>query len=193
MLFRSKQRVELQEQIKNLLEQTNKISNEANNLASALKGSSKKQGNWGEMILETILQHSGLQRDVHYFKEKSFNNEEGKNLRPDFQIHLPDNRLIIADSKVSMVAYNKFCESKNDEESQKYLDEHIKAVYNHVDDLSGKNYDDLEIRFSRQDIICKNENLKIHFKTNNSTIKDKAGILNLTFGGSIILANQFHK
>ena len=139
-----KQRVELQEQIKNLLEQTSKVSNEANNLASALKGSSKKQGNWGEMILETILQHSGLQRDVHYFKEKSFNNEDGQNLRPDFQIHLPDNRMIIADSKVSLVAYNKFCESKNDEESQKYLEEHLKSVYAHVDNLSSKNYDDLE-------------------------------------------------
>ncbi len=139
-----KQRVELQEQIKNLLEQTNKVSNEANNLASALKGSSKKQGSWGEMILETILQHSGLQRDVHYFKEKSFNNEEGQNLRPDFQINLPDNRIIITDSKVSLVAYNKFCESKNDEESQKYLEEHLKSVYGHVDNLSSKNYDDLE-------------------------------------------------
>ncbi len=139
-----KQRVELQEQIKNLLDQTNKVSNEANNLASALKGSSKKQGNWGEMILETILQHSGLQRDIHYFKEKSFNNEEGQNLRPDFQIHLPDNRLIIADSKVSLVAYNKFCESKNDEESKRFLDEHLKSIYNHVDSLSEKNYDDLE-------------------------------------------------
>lgn len=139
-----KQRVELQEQIKNLLDQTNKVSNEANNLATALKGNSKKQGNWGEMILETILQHSGLQKDIHYFKEKSFNNEEGQNLRPDFQIHLPDNRLIIADSKVSMVAYNKFCESKNDEESKRYLDEHLKSVYSHIDNLSSKNYDDLE-------------------------------------------------
>ena len=139
-----KQRVELQEQIKNLLDQTNKVSNEANNLATALKGNSKKQGNWGEMILETILQHSGLQKDIHYFKEKSFNNEEGQNLRPDFQIHLPDNRLIIADSKVSMVAYNKFCESKNDEESKRYIDEHLKSVYSHVDNLSSKNYDDLE-------------------------------------------------
>ena len=96
------------------------------------------------MILETILQHSGLQKDIHYFKEKSFNNEEGQNLRPDFQIHLPDNRLIIADSKVSMVAYNKFCESKNDEESKRYLDEHLKSVYSHIDNLSSKNYDDLE-------------------------------------------------
>lgn len=139
-----KQRVELQEQIKNLLDQTNKVSNEANNLATALKGNSKKQGNWGEMILETILQHSGLQKDIHYFKEKSFNNEEGQNLRPDFQIHLPDNRLIIADSKVSLVAYNKFCESKNDEESKRYIDEHLKSVYSHVDNLSSKNYDDLE-------------------------------------------------
>ena len=139
-----KQRVELQEQIKNLLDQTNKVSNEANNLATALKGNSKKQGNWGEMILETILQHSGLQKDIHYFKEKSFNNEEGQNLRPDFQIHLPDNRLIIADSKVSMVAYNKFCESKNDEESKRYIDEHLKSVYSHIDNLSSKNYDDLE-------------------------------------------------
>lgn len=139
-----KQRVELQEQIKNLLDQTNKVSNEANNLATALKGNSKKQGNWGEMILEKILQHSGLQKDIHYFKEKSFNNEEGQNLRPDFQIHLPDNRLIIADSKVSMVAYNKFCESKNDEESKRYIDEHLKSVYSHIDNLSSKNYDDLE-------------------------------------------------
>ena len=140
----SKERLVLQEQIKNLFEHTNKVSSEANNLASALKGNSKKQGNWGEMILETILQQSGLQRDVHYFKEKSFNNQDGQNLRPDFQIHLPDNRLIIADSKVSLIAYNKFCESVNDNESQKFLDEHLKSVKNHIDTLAEKKYDELE-------------------------------------------------
>lgn len=139
----SKERVALQEHIKILFEQTNKISAEANNLASALKGSSKKIGNWGEMILETILQNSGLQKDVHYVREKSFNNEEGQNLRPDFQIYLPDDRLIITDSKVSLIAYNKFCDSKNDEESQKYLDEHLKSVKTHIDNLSQKKYDDL--------------------------------------------------
>lgn len=140
----SKERLVLQEQIKNLFEQTNKVSSEANNLASALKGSSKKQGNWGEMILETILQHSGLQRDIHYIREKSFNDENGKNLRPDFQILLPDNRLIITDSKVSLNAYNKFCENSNEAESQKYLAEHLKAVRNHIELLSEKKYDNLE-------------------------------------------------
>ena len=140
----SKERLVLQEQIKSLFEQTNKVSSEANNLASALKGNSKKQGNWGEMVLETILQHSGLQRDIHYFKEKSFNNDEGKNLRPDFQIHLPDNRLIVTDSKVSLNAYNKFCESTNEIESQKYLDDHLKSVKNHIDNLAEKKYDELE-------------------------------------------------
>lgn len=140
----SKERLVLQEQIKNLFEHTNKVSSEANNLASALKGNSKKQGNWGEMILETILQQSGLQRDIHYFKEKSFNNQDGQNLRPDFQINLPDNRLIIADSKVSLIAYNKFCDSINDIESQKFLDEHLKSVKNHIEILAEKKYDELE-------------------------------------------------
>jgi DNA recombination protein RmuC len=96
------------------------------------------------MILETILQQSGLQRDIHYFKEKSFNNQDGQNLRPDFQIHLPDNRLIIADSKVSLIAYNKFCESVNENDSQKFLDEHLKSVKNHIDILAEKKYDELE-------------------------------------------------
>jgi DNA recombination protein RmuC len=139
----SRERFSLENAIKNSVEITNKISAEANNLASALKGQVKKQGNWGEMILETILQQSGLERDVHYFKEKSFNDEEGKNLRPDFQINLPDNRLIIVDSKVSLIAYDKFCASVNDQDRAIYLDEHLKSIRKHIEILSEKKYDNL--------------------------------------------------
>ncbi len=139
----SKERFSLQNTVKSLQEQANRVSLEANNLAAALKGQSKMQGNWGEMILDSILEQSGLIREVHYFKEKSFVSEEGKNYRPDFQIHLPDNRVIITDSKVSLVAYDKFYSCLDVEESQKFLAEHVKALRSHIDSLSAKKYDDL--------------------------------------------------
>lgn len=140
----SKQRFSLEERVKELVEQTNKVSNEANNLATALKGQSKKQGNWGEMILESILQKSGLVKDREYFLQQTIKDEEGKSLRPDVLVKLPDNRIIIIDSKVSLVAYDRFSSSDTADKQAIHLAEHLKSIYGHIDDLYGKKYDNLE-------------------------------------------------
>lgn len=140
----SKQRFSLEEKVKELVEQTNKVSSEANNLASALKGQSKKQGNWGEVILESILQQSGLAKGREYFLQQTIKDESGRNLRPDVLIKLPDNRIIIIDSKVSLVAYDRFSAADNAEQQTIHLAEHLKSVYTHIDELSSKQYDNLD-------------------------------------------------
>jgi DNA recombination protein RmuC len=141
----SKQRFSLEEKVKELVEQTNKVSSEANNLATALKGQAKKQGNWGEMILESILQQSGLVKNREYFLQQTIRDEEeGKSLRPDVLVKLPDSRVIIIDSKVSLVAYDRFSAADTAEEQAVHLAEHLKSIYGHVDELSGKKYDNLE-------------------------------------------------
>lgn len=140
----ARERFSLERVVKDLQENSNKISQEAINLTNALKGSAKKQGNWGEMILESILQHSGLKKDINYFREKSFVNDEGKNLRPDFQILLPDNRLIITDSKVSLIAYEKYCSIDDQQQQKTFINDHLKSIYSHIDGLSLKKYNDLQ-------------------------------------------------
>ena len=140
----SKQRFSLEEKVKDLIEQTNKVSAEANNLATALKGKPQKRGNWGEMILERILESSGLTKDREYFIQQSMKDEEGAVLRPDVKINLPDERMIIIDSKVSLVAYDKYIATENTDEQKRLLSEHLKSTYNHIDELSSKRYDDLE-------------------------------------------------
>ncbi|MCL2291368.1 MAG: DNA recombination protein RmuC [Bacteroidetes bacterium] len=140
----SKQRFSLEEKVKDLIEQTNKVSAEANNLATALKGKPQKRGNWGEMILERILESSGLTKDREYFIQQSIKDEEGNILRPDVRVNLPDERVIIIDSKVSLVAYDKLVATENTDEQKTFLDEHLKSTYDHIDQLSSKKYDDLE-------------------------------------------------
>lgn len=140
----SKQRFSLEEKVKELVEQTNKVSSEANNLATALKGQARKQGNWGEVILESILQKSGLVRDREYFVQKTFKDDEGKILRPDVLINLPDTRTIIIDSKVSLVAYDRFSSAETAEEQNIFLLEHLRSIREHIDNLHGKKYDNLE-------------------------------------------------
>ena len=143
----SKQRFSLEEKVKDLIEQTNKVSAEANNLATALKGKPQKRGNWGEMILERILEESGLTKDREYFIQQSIKDDEGSNFRPDVIVKLPDERDIIIDSKVSLIAYDKFVASENPDEQKIFLAEHIKATYEHIDQLSQKKYDDLKTSF----------------------------------------------
>jgi len=140
----TKQRTSLEERIKALIEQTNKVSSEANNLATALKGKAQKRGNWGEMILERILESSGLTKDREYFVQQSIKHDEGKTQRPDVRVNLPDNRVIIIDSKVSLIAYDNYSASEDSEEQKRFLAEHIGATKLHIDQLSEKKYDNIE-------------------------------------------------
>ena len=135
----------LGEHLKSLHEQNIKISTEANNLTKALKGENKTQGNWGELILERVLEKSGLEKGREYEMEKSFNIDNGdkKRLRPDVIIHLPDNKKMIVDSKVSLTAYEKFVNADDETEREQYLKEHIASLNRHVVQLSEKKYEDL--------------------------------------------------
>jgi DNA recombination protein RmuC len=136
----SAERITLKTEIKNLIDLNKQISEDANNLANALKGENKTQGNWGELILEKVLERSGLVKDQEYRLQFSTNNDEGKRIQPDAVIMLPDNKHIVVDSKVSLVAYEAFINSINEEESSKFIKEHIGSVRNHIKSLSEKNY-----------------------------------------------------
>ncbi len=140
----ARERFSLNNTIKLMMEQTTKVSQEANNLATALKGQTKTQGDWGEMILERILEDSGLTKDREYFSQMNIKNEEGENQRPDFVIKLPGNQLVIIDSKVSLNAYERMVSAETEEERSRNLSLHISAVKKHIDTLSQKKYDDLK-------------------------------------------------
>ena len=140
----TEQQATLAERINNLIEQTNKVSAEANNLATALKGNAQKRGNWGEIVLERILETSGLTKDREYVVQQSTRDEEGKNLRPDVLIKLPDERVVIIDSKVSLIAYDKLVATEDTVQQTPFLDDHLKSTRNHIDALSSKNYDGLD-------------------------------------------------
>ena len=140
----TKQRTSLEERIKGLIEQTNKVSTEANNLATALKGKAQKRGNWGEMILERILESSGLTKDREYFVQQSIKDDEGKTQRLDVRVNLPDDRVIIIDSKVSLIAYDNYSASEDSEEQKRFLTDHNSATKLHIDQLSEKKYDNIE-------------------------------------------------
>lgn len=133
-------KISLREEVKKLYELNSKISEEANNLTKALKGDSKKQGNWGEIVLEKILERSGLTKGQEYEVQFSTENEEGKRVQPDVVIKLPDNKHIIVDSKVSLVAYERFVNSTDDEEREQFMKEHLISIRTHIKGLSQKNY-----------------------------------------------------
>ena len=132
----------LRQQIKGLQELNQQMSKEANNLTNALKSDRKIQGNWGELVLERILEKSGLEKNREYFVQQSFVNENGKRSQPDIIIHLPERKKIIIDSKVSLIAYERFVNSE-DEESEKHLKDHLLSIRKHINDLSAKNYQNI--------------------------------------------------
>lgn len=133
-------KISLKEEVKKLTELNTRVSEEANNLAKALKGDVKKQGNWGEVILERLLETSGLKKGIEYEREVVVEGSEGETLRPDVIVYLPDNKHVIIDSKVSLVAYERLSNAKNDEEYQQFLKAHIESIKSHVKQLSEKNY-----------------------------------------------------
>jgi DNA recombination protein RmuC len=139
----SKQRFSLEREIKSLTELNQQISKEASNLTSALKGQAKTRGNWGEIILESILEKSGLTRDREYFVQQSYTNEFGKRLQPDVIIAYPGDRHVVIDAKVSLLAYERYASAELKEEQDLAARDHLLSVRNHIADLSSKNYQDL--------------------------------------------------
>ncbi len=137
------QRGELKNELKRLMDLNQSISTEAQNLTNALKGNSKVQGDWGEMLLETILDNSSLTKGIHYETQFNIKDSTGRNLRPDVLIHLPDNKEIVIDSKVSLTAFTEYTAAETHAERQKYLAAHIKSVREHVNELSRKEYQKL--------------------------------------------------
>ncbi|MEM0939667.1 MAG: DNA recombination protein RmuC [Bacteroidota bacterium] len=133
----------LREQILGLRELNDRMTKEASNLAKALKGDVKAQGNWGEIVLERILEESGLEKNREYFVQASFQSEAGRRLRPDVIIKLPENKNLVIDSKVSLTAYEKYANTEDEAEKERQLKAHLASMRAHVKGLSEKNYHQL--------------------------------------------------
>ncbi|MFT4612154.1 MAG: DNA recombination protein RmuC [Glaciecola sp.] len=132
----------LKEQLLGLKDLNQQMTKEATNLTRALKGDSKMQGNWGELVLERVLEKSGLEKDREYFVQQNFTREDGTRVLPDIVLHLPDNKKMIIDSKVSLTDYERYVNAEDDER-EAYLKAHINSIRRHVDQLSEKKYEDL--------------------------------------------------
>lgn len=133
----------LRQQIIGLREMNAQMSKETLNLTKALKGDSKMQGNWGELVLERVLEKSGLEKGREYEVQQSFTNDEGQRLQPDVVINLPDGKKMIVDSKVTLTAYERYVNEEDDHLKEQYLKEHVASLKRHVDQLGEKNYHDL--------------------------------------------------
>lgn len=135
-----KENISLKEQIHNLMGLNQQMSEEAKNLTRALKGESQTRGAWGEMILETVLESSGLREGIQYELQKSMKNEEGQLLRPDVVVKLPGNKNIVVDSKLSLVDYEQFINAQEEKDREIFRKKHVESLKRHIKDLSSKNY-----------------------------------------------------
>ena len=133
----------LRQQILGLKDLNLQMSKETVNLTKALKGDSKTQGNWGELVLERVLEKSGLEKDREYFVQQSFVNDKGKRILPDVVIHLPDNKKMVIDSKVALTAYEQYVNAEEDIDKEKYIKEHVNSLKRHIEQLSEKKYEDI--------------------------------------------------
>lgn len=138
----SNERISLREQIKHMMELNQTLSKEANSLTSALRGQVKQQGNWGEMILESILEFADLQKGIHYFVQERSYGEEGQGLQPDVIVRYPDGRSIVIDSKVSLLHYEQYCSAQHKDQQDTALQLLLGSLNRHIDGLSGKEYPD---------------------------------------------------
>lgn len=136
----NKERINLKKEIELLAGLNKQLSGDANNLAVALKGDNKSQGNWGEMILEKILERSGLREGIEYKTQETTQNADGVTIRPDVVVFLPEKKHLIIDSKVSLVAYQNMIAAANDEERERALKLHSESIRKHIKDLGEKNY-----------------------------------------------------
>ena len=138
-----KNKTSFDEQFKKLMDMNNCLSQDAQNLTNALRGSKKMQGDWGEIELNRILEVAGLQKNIDYFTQENFKNENNQNLRPDVVVRLPNNRSVIVDSKVSMNDYISYVNAEDETAKAAALQRHIQCLRNHIDELSGKEYQKL--------------------------------------------------
>lgn len=178
-------KISLKEEVKKLYELNSRISTEANNLTKALKGDVKKQGNWGELILEKILERSGLNKGVEYEREYVCKNIDGKTIRPDVIINLPDDKHIIIDSKVSLVAYERFINS-NDSESQKVnIKGHLKSLKSHIQELSKKHYQSSD-SFKTPDFVLMFLPIESSFSV---AIQEDADLFNYAWDNKVVIVS----
>lgn len=140
----TKDRVSLREEILSLRRDTAQMNQEALNLTKALKGDQKIQGNWGEMVLEKVLEQSGLRKGIEYETQGAFRDEDKKLFKPDVIVRLPEEKDVVVDSKVSLLAYEQYCSAGNDQEATRALKAHIKSVRDHIKGLSDKDYSGLK-------------------------------------------------
>ena len=139
----AKERQQVRDELKQIRDLGLALSLNADNLTKALKGDSKTQGNWGEMVLEKILENSGLKKDLHYLVQKTQKTTEGKTVQPDILITLPDNKVIVVDSKVSLIDYEKSINSETTEEEKVFRQKHVNSIESHIKGLAKKNYQNL--------------------------------------------------
>ncbi len=140
----TKDRISLREEIVSLRRDTAKMNQEALNLTKALKGDHKLQGNWGEMILEKVLEQSGLRKGIEYETQGAFRDEDNRLFKPDVIVRLPENKDVIIDSKVSLLAYERYCVAEDEQHRIEALQQHIEAVRSHIKGLSNKDYSSLK-------------------------------------------------
>jgi DNA recombination protein RmuC len=133
----------LRQQIIGLKELNEQMSKEAVNLTNALKGDNKIQGNWGELVLERVLEKSGLEKDREYFVQESHVTNDGKRILPDVVLHLPDDKKMVIDSKVSLISYERYVNEDDQDLQEKFLKEHIASIKRHIEQLSEKKYHDI--------------------------------------------------
>lgn len=138
-----KDRTSMRHELEHLRSTSHQLNQEAVNLTRALKGENKFQGNWGEMVLERVLEQSGLRKGYEYDTQVNLRNEENRLLRPDVVVHLPEGKQIIIDSKVSLTAYERYCSAEDDAERQQALKQHVHAIRQHLISLGSKDYAEL--------------------------------------------------
>ncbi len=175
----------LMQQVKQLTDMNQQLSSQAKNLADALKGESKTQGDWGELLLERILEQSGLVEGEHFKRQMSVANEEGGRDRPDFVIFLPDNKHIIIDSKVSLTAYEKMVHAEDKEERTKFAKQHVQSVKSHIDELSSKSYHDNK-EFNSPDFTLMFLPIEASFST---ALKEDAELFNYAWKKRIVIVS----
>lgn len=181
----SKERSELKGVISELMNQSKQIQTDANNLTKALKGDQKKQGNWGEIILERVLETSGLEKNREYTTQQSFKTIDNERSQPDVVVYLPDEKNLIIDSKVSLVAYERMINSEDENEKTNQLKLHLNSIKAHIDGLSQKNYQHL-YQINSPDFVLLFIPIEATFST---TIQADIDIFNYAWNKKVVLVS----